>query len=105
MTRLEFDLRVDSDHPSLAGHFPGDPVVPGVLLIDRMQQALLRLTGRELVQLKQVKFTSALRPGEAARGLLDVDGARLSFRINAQRGDAVLGVAEGIGILSAKAPG
>ncbi|HEX9721259.1 MAG TPA: hypothetical protein VGA59_16185 [Ramlibacter sp.] len=104
MSRLEFDLRVDSDHPSLEGHFPGNPVVPGVLLIDRVQQALCRLTGRELVQLKQVKFASALRPGEAAQVLLDMDGERVSFRISARRGDAAPLVAEGVGILSAEAP-
>jgi 3-hydroxyacyl-[acyl-carrier-protein] dehydratase len=104
MSRLEFDLRVDSDHPSLEGHFPRNAVVPGVLLIDHVQQALRRLVGRELTQLKQVKFTLALHPGETARGLLDVDGARVSFQITARRGEAVMRVAEGVGTLSAEAP-
>ena len=104
MSRLEFDLHVDSDHPSLEGHFPGNPLVPGVLLIDRVQQALRRLTDRELMQLKQVKFTSALRPGETARGLLDADGARLSFRVLVRRGDCMVLIAEGAGTLSVEAP-
>jgi 3-hydroxymyristoyl/3-hydroxydecanoyl-(acyl carrier protein) dehydratase len=104
MSRREFDLHVDSDHPSLEGHFPGNPVVPGVLLIDRVQQALRRLTDRELIQLKQVKFTSALRPGETARGLLDVEGPRLSFRILVRRGGDVVLIAEGVGTLSVEPP-
>ncbi|MEZ5659760.1 MAG: AMP-binding protein [Burkholderiaceae bacterium] len=29
---FETELRIGSDHPSLAGHFPGHPVVPGVVL-------------------------------------------------------------------------
>lgn len=104
MNHLAFDLRVDSGHPSLEGHFPGNPVVPGVLLVDHVQQALLRLTGRELTQLQHVKFTSALRPGETAVGSLDVDGSRVSFRIVARRGEATVPIAEGIGTLSAEVP-
>jgi 3-hydroxyacyl-[acyl-carrier-protein] dehydratase len=56
---------IAADHPALDGHFPGDPVVPGVVVLEQVQRALegrigpLRLTG-----LPQVKFHSPLRPGE-----------------------------------------
>lgn len=29
-------LRIGADHPCLPGHFPGRPVVPGVVLLDRV---------------------------------------------------------------------
>lgn len=29
-----FEITVESDHPAFAGHFPGTPIVPGVLLLD-----------------------------------------------------------------------
>jgi 3-hydroxyacyl-[acyl-carrier-protein] dehydratase len=56
---------IAADHPALDGHFPGNPVVPGVIVLEQVQRALeerigaLRLTG-----LPQVKFLSPLRPGE-----------------------------------------
>ncbi|MCP5267958.1 MAG: hypothetical protein H6943_02850 [Zoogloeaceae bacterium] len=31
----EFTWTVPADHPALPGHFPGNPIVPGVLLLDR----------------------------------------------------------------------
>lgn len=100
MRTLDFEFHIPSDHPSLAGHFPGHPVVPGVLLLDHVLRAMHRLTGRHVVTLKQVKFTSALLPDETAKGSFDTDGARVSFRVIAQRGAVAHAVAEGAGTLS-----
>jgi 3-hydroxyacyl-[acyl-carrier-protein] dehydratase len=104
MSSVEFDFQVAPDHPSLPGHFPGRPLVPGVLLLDHVLQAVSRLTGQDMTRLRQVKFTSALLPGEQARGSFDVEGTRLSFRVVTQRQGAEVAVAEGVGSLSARAP-
>lgn len=97
MSRMAFDFCVPALHPCLPGHFPGQPIVPGVLLLDHVLQAVRRLTGQDLRSLEQVRFTSALLPGETAHGWCEVDGARVSFRVTAQRGDAVVAIAEGAG--------
>lgn len=55
------------DHPAFAGHFPGAPVVPGVLLVDELVLAIstdLHLP-YEALQIRAVKFLSPVRPGEA----------------------------------------
>ncbi|MDB5873450.1 MAG: hypothetical protein JWQ07_2892 [Ramlibacter sp.] len=101
MKRLEFDFCVAADHPSLPGHFPGRPIVPGVLLLDNVLQALLRLTGRDVTHLQQVKFTSALLPGEQAHASCEVEAAKFSFRVSARRAAAVVTIARGAGTLSA----
>jgi 3-hydroxymyristoyl/3-hydroxydecanoyl-(acyl carrier protein) dehydratase len=105
MSRAEFEFSVPAEHPSLAGHFPGNPVVPGVLLLDHVLHALERSTGRSVTRLRQVKFVSILLPGELAHGYWDVEDSRAAFRVSARRGGSDVTVAEGAGILCAKVIG
>jgi 3-hydroxymyristoyl/3-hydroxydecanoyl-(acyl carrier protein) dehydratase len=35
-----------SDHPALAGHFPGDPIVPGSILLDHAATIAHKQIGR-----------------------------------------------------------
>ena len=51
---------IPADHPALAGHFPAEPIVPGVVLLEQV----LRMAGRGCVRLPSVKFHAPLRPGE-----------------------------------------
>ena len=54
------------DHPCFAGHFPANPVLPGVLLLDALAEALgaAPAPGAVLV-LEAVKFTAPVRPDAA----------------------------------------
>jgi len=74
---------VTADHPALPGHFPGTPVVPGVVVLDHVLQASERWQGRELRArgLKQVKFHSPLLPGQRADVALELQGDALTFRV------------------------
>jgi 3-hydroxyacyl-[acyl-carrier-protein] dehydratase len=58
---------VPVDHPALAGHFPGHPVVPGVVLLSYVWDAILRRTEQPLAcaAWPSVKFLAPLSPGEA----------------------------------------
>jgi len=56
----------------LADHFPGFPVLPGVLMIEALVQAARELMGEEgrryvLGQAKAVRYGSFVRPGETLR--------------------------------------
>lgn len=56
------EIRVDAAHPALPGHFPSEPIVPGVLLLDEV----LHLLGGEADhwRVEQIKFHHVVRPGE-----------------------------------------
>ena len=68
--------------PAFHGHFPGDPVLPGVVLVDwaaRLgQEAFGPLGG--FLGLDQVKFLAPVRPGEPLELALALEGRTLRFR-------------------------
>lgn len=66
MTTGRTPLVIAPDHPAFAGHFPGNPIVPGVVLLDEALHAIGMLTGSDLsaCRISAVKFLSPVRPGE-----------------------------------------
>lgn len=58
-------FQIPTDHPAFAGHFPGMPIVPGVLLLDEAIHAIAGATGQSHLnwQIGSVKFLSPLGPG------------------------------------------
>jgi 3-hydroxyacyl-[acyl-carrier-protein] dehydratase len=55
---------VPQDHPSLPGHFPGRPIVPGVVVLDCAMAVLLRdCPEARLAGFDEVKFVSPVSPG------------------------------------------
>ena len=56
---------IEADDPCLDGHFPGNPLVPGVVLLDFAAHALaLQGVGSAIAGVAHVKFASPLRPCE-----------------------------------------
>jgi 3-hydroxymyristoyl/3-hydroxydecanoyl-(acyl carrier protein) dehydratase len=74
-------------HPSLPGHFPGRPVVPGVVVLDRVVAAIEAAHGpMAAMRLPQVKFVQPLLPGERADIAIEAigsegDAGRWRFRV------------------------
>ena len=95
MRRFEFDICIPAAHPALAGHFPGSPIVPGVLLLDEVMAAAGQLSGLEIIRLLHVKFSSALLPDKPAHVLYEVDGEQATFLISLQRDNKNIILAKG----------
>ncbi len=57
---------VPPDHPAFAGHFPGTPILPGVVLLDAVLQSITAATGIELgtCEIGAVKFLHPASPGD-----------------------------------------
>ncbi len=65
---------VDPSDPVFAGHFPGDPILPGVLLIEAAAQTAGVMMGgvpaqgeRRLAAVNYFKFLQPVRPGTDIR--------------------------------------
>jgi len=60
-------LPIAADHPAFAGHFPGTPVLPGVVLLDEAIRAVELESGGEprCWRVASVKFLRAIVPGES----------------------------------------
>ena len=69
MSEHAIPLPTPVDHPAYAGHFPGRPILPGVVLLDAALHALATRQGMPgmhgLAQLKSAKFHSPVLPGGA----------------------------------------
>ncbi|HEY0666090.1 MAG TPA: hypothetical protein VGD24_08495 [Gallionella sp.] len=62
-------LKFASDHPCGAGHFPGNPIIPGALLLDGALAAIAEQqdAGGGVWQVKSAKFPQPVRPGDTVR--------------------------------------
>ena len=67
MTSTPLSLPVP--HPATEGHFPGAPILPGVVLLDEAVRVIERDLGRDGVcwRISSVKFLSPAAPGEPLR--------------------------------------
>jgi 3-hydroxyacyl-[acyl-carrier-protein] dehydratase len=90
-------LRVDENHPALPGHFPAQPLVPAVMLLEQVALALRTWRGQRLAQVLEAKFVAPLRPDEIAMLQLSemAEGTRVRFRIERDGILLARGVVEG----------
>jgi len=57
-------LCIPAGHPAFAGHFPGRPIVPGVVLLDEARLAIEAVQALRVTGLAVAKFLSPALPGE-----------------------------------------
>jgi 3-hydroxymyristoyl/3-hydroxydecanoyl-(acyl carrier protein) dehydratase len=78
-------LPIETDHPAYAGHFPGRPILPGVVLLDRAKSALENASGLAITGIAMAKFLSPSLPGEALA--LDYEATDTALRFEIRCGE------------------
>ena len=74
-------FQIRSDHPALPGHFPGAPVVPGVLLLAEGLHQLETHCNRTFrcQRIERAKFLQPVAPGATITATLSLDAAGRSM--------------------------
>lgn len=59
-------LHIAADHPTGAGHFPGNPIIPGALLLAEVLRCIEQAEGARFAScsIKAAKFLHPARPGD-----------------------------------------
>lgn len=56
---------ITTDHPTLPGHFPGNPIVPGVVMLDHVLAAVTALfPAHRITGVRKMKFQRPLLPDQ-----------------------------------------
>lgn len=88
---------VTANEPFFPGHFPGSPIMPGVLIMEALAQTagilfMQSIQGQNklpfFMSMDSVKFRNPVRPGSVLR--LEVDVIRKGDRFSKVKGTAVL---------------
>jgi 3-hydroxyacyl-[acyl-carrier-protein] dehydratase len=64
VTRQTVRLSFAKDHPTGPGHFPGNPMIPGALLLDAVIAAIAGESRDAPMRIRSAKFLRSVRPGE-----------------------------------------
>lgn len=82
--------RLPKDHPAFAGHFPGQPLAPGVVVLDQVIQALRERLGVDVcvTRIPVAKFNQALLPDTAFHvSFNDLANDKATFKVCGDNGE------------------
>ena len=86
---ISADIHIPSDSAWFNGHFPGEPILPGVAQIGMVFDAIRKAHNQELKvsSVRRVRFKSIIRPDDRLKiiaALLKQETGSYSFRILVQ---------------------
>jgi 3-hydroxyacyl-[acyl-carrier-protein] dehydratase len=58
------ECQLAADEPSAQGHFPGNPIIPGAVLLREVLRAVAGDGGTACSEIRSARFFHPVRPGE-----------------------------------------
>jgi 3-hydroxyacyl-[acyl-carrier-protein] dehydratase len=58
------DCYFPTDHRAADGHFPGNPIIPGAILLREIVSVLAASTGAVCCEIRSARFLQPVRPGD-----------------------------------------
>ena len=100
---FRMEVRFDPSHAVFAGHFPGQPVVPGVVLVEILTSAVTEVIGKQVVlkDASVIKFLQVIdpiaNPTVVLEGTINEDDAG-NFKVDAtfRQGELLFAKMKGI---------
>ena len=91
-------LQFAANHPCGAGHFPGNPIIPGALLLDKVLSHIARsldLATDGTWQVKSAKFPQAVRPGDSVHiSYTQIANGEIRFECTVTKHKVMVGIAQ-----------
>ena len=80
-----FDILMKDEHPVYQGHFPGQPITPGVMTLQMIRDCVILLLDKQLhyTGIKNCRFVAMVRPGDKLRLNLQTEVAGDSVVVKA----------------------
>lgn len=87
-TVIRVQRRIEADHPAFDGHFPGAPLLPGVLLLSEVLEAAIAGGWAAPLQIASAKFLAPVRPDSTIVIELAMQPGERSATFDVRCGDA-----------------
>jgi 3-hydroxyacyl-[acyl-carrier-protein] dehydratase len=89
------EITFNPAHPVFSGHFPGQPIVPGVVLVEISATVISQLTGMELIvkEVSVIKFLQVIDPLQHPLVMIDgsvVEEDRTRYKVDLSFSDGGL---------------
>jgi 3-hydroxyacyl-[acyl-carrier-protein] dehydratase len=84
----ELQLSIPAEHACYNDHFPGNPLVPGALLLQWIIAKIEMQWGVRVNLIKQIKFLNIVRPADELRLLVNVSSETGVCSLNAFVGES-----------------
>jgi 3-hydroxyacyl-[acyl-carrier-protein] dehydratase len=89
----ELVVTIPPGHPSLAGHFPGNPIVPGAVIMAEISAAASeRFPDLRVKGVRRAKFLAPVKPGQQLQiHLQQRSGGDIDFECTLDTGPCITG--------------